>query len=59
MDPWFLVAALLGLLIGLVAGVLLASVLVRGHYSHFLTNSPVSPSYVPPHHEEYLRSDRY
>jgi hypothetical protein len=38
MLPWFLVTGLGGLILGLVFGVLLASALVRGHYTHIMTN---------------------
>ena len=35
---WFLIVGLVGLVVGLVAGVFLASALVKGHYTHILTN---------------------
>ena|SRR5579859_1442777 len=38
--PWFIVATLSGVIIGLLVGILTASVLVKGHYTHFLANSP-------------------
>ncbi|GLV56316.1 hypothetical protein KDH_31570 [Dictyobacter sp. S3.2.2.5] len=36
--PWIVVSGLLGLIAGLILGIYLASALVRGHYSHILTN---------------------
>ncbi len=46
MLPWFLVVALLGLSIGMILGVLIASALVKDHYSHILTHH--SQSSLPP-----------
>ncbi|GHO82979.1 hypothetical protein [Dictyobacter formicarum] len=39
MLPWIAVSGLLGLIAGLILGIYLASALVRGHYSHILTNT--------------------
>ena len=63
MDPWLIIVFLVGLLIGLVAGILIASVLVRGHYTHFLTGqSQPAPAvqYVPRRSfGDYLHDDGY
>ncbi|GCE06123.1 hypothetical protein [Dictyobacter aurantiacus] len=49
MFPWILIALLSGMLIGLVIGVYLASSLVRGHFSHFLTHGSQRQAPPSPH----------
>ena len=36
MLPWFAMTLLVGIVLGLVAGIVLASTLVKGHYSHII-----------------------
>ncbi len=44
--PWFLVAGLVELIIGMTLGVLIASALVKGHYSYILTHQTQNRSYT-------------
>jgi len=48
MLPWFIATGLGGLIVGLIFGVLLASALVRGHYTHTMTNQVSAPRPPPP-----------
>jgi hypothetical protein len=38
MLSWIIVAALGGVIVGLILGVILAQALVRGHYTHIMSN---------------------
>ena len=50
MLPWFIIAAMGGLVFGLLLGILLASTLVRGHYTHIMTNQQMRPQPAPRPH---------
>ncbi len=65
---WFLVMGLSGVLVGVIIGVFVASVLVRGNYTHFLSNQelvappvapPVAPRQYVPRRDDYLYDERY
>jgi len=43
MLPWFAMTLLVGIVLGLVAGIVLASTLVKGHYSHIIGQQQSRP----------------
>ncbi len=61
MLPWFAVTLLIGVVLGLVVGIFLASALVKGHYSHFISNTqPLrqAPPNQSPHYDGFPYADR-
>jgi MFS superfamily sulfate permease-like transporter len=53
---WLVVTGLSGMIVGLVFGVLLSSALVKGHYTHILTNNQqraARPQVAHPQPREY------
>lgn len=49
MLPWLIIACLLGVVLGLIIGIYIASSLVQRHYRHFLTGqAPTQPLSAQP-----------